>query len=541
MSYLLLTGATGLLGSYLLRDASERGIPMAVVARSSRTAGPARQRIEDQLVRWERISGRAYPRPVVFEGDLSLPALGLSEPQLDWVAENCHAMLHNAASLTFVADHPDGEPYRSNVAGVRNVLGLCARTGIAQFHHVSTAYVCGLRDDRVLESDVDVGQTPGNDYERSKLEAERLVRNAPHLRSVTVFRPAIIVGDAASGYTSTFHGLYVPLKAACGLVQAIATGEQVDLSSLLDTFSLDGSEKKNFVPVDWVSAAMTEIVANPSLHNQTYHLAPPQRTEVGLLAEVIQETLLEALIRESQEQRNDESPLRRKPEPQRAASPMAFSESLKDQMEVYRSYWRDDPIFDIRNTNAALPRHPAPVVDRAMLKRMCEFAIRSNFGWPKPPPQIPPLDTASLMASLVRDSPDKAPFPENAKPRSPTRFVGFSFSGPGGGDWCLTFRDGVPVGVSEGLRHGKGPVIRMNTTTLGDLLARKMDRETAVASGRVLWENDAPTPHHASHPVNGDPNDIATDSGAATDSTAAERAVDALLDAASPTPAASHG
>jgi len=540
MSCLLLTGATGLLGSYLLRDASERQIPMAVVARSSRTAGRARQRIEDQLVRWERISGRAYPRPVVFEGDLSLPALGLSEPQLDWLAENCHAVLHNAASLTFVADEPDGEPYRSNVAGVRNVLDLCERTGIAHFHHVSTAYVCGLREDRVLESDVDVGQTPGNDYERSKLEAERLVRQSPHLRSVTVFRPAIIVGDSASGYTSTFHGLYVPLKAACGLVQAIATGEHVDLSSLLDVFSLDGSEKKNFVPVDWVSAAMTEIVDNPSLHNQTYHLAPPERTEVGLLAEVIQETLLEALIRESQEPKDDDSGQRResgqrpKPNPQRAASPMAFSESLKEQMEVYRSYWRDDPIFDIRNTNAALPRRPAPVVDRAMLKRMCGFAIRSNFGWPKPPPQIPPLDTASLMASLVQDSSDNAPLPDNATSQPSTHLVGFSFSGPGGGDWCLTFRNGVPVGVSEGLRHGKGPVIRMNTTTLDHLLARKMDRETAVASGRVHWENDTPTPHNASHPVNGDPN------GRVIDPVSATRALDAFLDAAGAT-AAVHG
>lgn len=39
--------------------------------------------------------------------------------------------------------------------GTRNVLQLCRATGIRQFYHVSTAYVCGLRKGQVLEDELD--------------------------------------------------------------------------------------------------------------------------------------------------------------------------------------------------------------------------------------------------------------------------------------------------------------------------------------------------------------------------------------------------
>ena len=58
----------------------------------------------------------------------------------------------------------------------------------------------------MLETELDVGQTPGNDYEHSKIEAERLVRAADWLDPPTIYRPSIIVGDSRTGYTATFHG-----------------------------------------------------------------------------------------------------------------------------------------------------------------------------------------------------------------------------------------------------------------------------------------------------------------------------------------------
>jgi thioester reductase-like protein len=187
MQYTLLTGATGLLGNYLVRDLLHAGVPIAVVVRSNRKQ-TARQRMEVLLSHWDAHSDAPLPRPVVLEGDISQEDLGLDANDMRWAAESCGAVIHNAASLSFHATSADGEPYRSNIVGTQNVLDFARANGIRKFHHVSTAYVAGLRHGRVMETDVDVGQELGNDYEKSKLAAEKLVRNADFLDRPTVGR-----------------------------------------------------------------------------------------------------------------------------------------------------------------------------------------------------------------------------------------------------------------------------------------------------------------------------------------------------------------
>ena len=181
MSYHLLTGATGLLGNYLLRDLLLQEIPVAVLVRPNRKQ-TARQRIEAQMCAWDAEYGKPMPRPVVLEGDIAQADLGLDAVNIRWAAEYCSAVIHNAASLTFHSTSKDGEPWRSNIGGTRNVLEFSRSTGIRKFHHVSTAYVAGLRQGRILETELDVGQQFSNDYECSKLQAERSAKVAAGVR-----------------------------------------------------------------------------------------------------------------------------------------------------------------------------------------------------------------------------------------------------------------------------------------------------------------------------------------------------------------------
>ena len=78
--------------------------------------------------------------------------------------------------------------------------------------HVSTAYVSGRHAGEFGEQDLDVGQEFRNTYERSKHEAERLLRGADDL-PLAVARPSIVVGHSASGWTSAFNVLYWPMRA----------------------------------------------------------------------------------------------------------------------------------------------------------------------------------------------------------------------------------------------------------------------------------------------------------------------------------------
>src|ERR1700761_7135590 len=100
MAYDLLTGATGLLGNYLLRDLLLAGRQVAVIARRSRME-TTRQRVESILANWESELRRVLPRPPVLDGDIRQPGLGLDAAGREWVAENCDSVIHNAASLSF--------------------------------------------------------------------------------------------------------------------------------------------------------------------------------------------------------------------------------------------------------------------------------------------------------------------------------------------------------------------------------------------------------------------------------------------------------
>jgi nucleoside-diphosphate-sugar epimerase len=364
--HVLLTGATGLLGRYLVRDLLLADVPVAVVVRPSRRAS-AQDRMDGAMASWEEMLGRELPRPKVFAGDLSQENLGLSQEDIAWVDENCDSVLHNAASLTFVCTDPKGEPWRSNLHGTQNVLGLCERTGIRDFHHMSTSYTAGLRSGRILESELDEGQEFGNDYERSKVQAEQLVRAADFLSPPTIYRPAIIVGDSQNGFTTTFHGFYASLNLAYTLVSAMERGS-AEGTHPKTRLTLDGTERKNLIPVDWVSAVTTHIFTNRQFHGQTYHLTPTEAVTTADIRYVLEtaygygnsEFVGHGMVLEN---------------------PSELEQLFYEHLKVYNSYWRDDPEFDKSNTIAAAPHLPCPKVDRELLLMLARKAMEMEFRW----------------------------------------------------------------------------------------------------------------------------------------------------------------
>lgn len=365
--HLLITGSTGLLGRYLLKDLLLAGLPIATIVRPARRQSAA-DRMEAIMQTWEQKLGRRLPRPYVLEGDLSDELLGLDPESTAWVAENCQAVLHNAASLSFINGPRTSEPWRTNLTGTQHLLNLCEKVGIAEFHHVSTAYVCGTRQGRVYENELDEGQQLSNDYEQSKFEAEHLVRSAEFLNSTTIYRPSIIVGDSETGFSTTFHGFYVALQLAHTLRQG---WEELygDDDSACFRINLDGTELKNLVPVDWISSVINEIVNNSNLHNQTYHLTSDTPVSTDTIHKV-----LDACC-------DNQGVTRLIGAKTVIENPNDVEKLFYENMQVYGSYWKNDPEFDCTNTRTAAPHLPCPVMDEDRLMMLGKAAIAQDFRW----------------------------------------------------------------------------------------------------------------------------------------------------------------
>jgi nucleoside-diphosphate-sugar epimerase len=368
--YLLLTGATGLLGRYLLRDLLLEGKSVAVLIRS-RGRASAQERLQEVLHHWQTELCANLPRPVCLEGDLTVADLGLTAQARRWANRHCAAVLHNAASLTFFGKDPSSEPWHSNLTGTANVLEFCRHAGIRHLHYMSTAYVCGNRPGTILESELEHGFGFRNDYENSKYEAEKFVRSASFLESLTVYRPAVIVGDSRTGYTTSYHNLYSYFQFAWMLRQY--TNLQEDGRWCVPVrLNLTGNEGRNLIPVDWVSAVTTHLVLNPDHHGRTYHLTPLE----PVTAREIEDAMCSHF--------GYYGPRFVGPDGLGDGDLNEVEERFYEYVDRYTPYWNKEPVFDCTNTRTAAPHLPCPRIDIPCLHRLMDFAIQDRWGKRRP-------------------------------------------------------------------------------------------------------------------------------------------------------------
>ena len=118
-----------------------------------------------------------------------------------------------------------------------------------------------------------MGQEFHNPYERSKLEAERLVHERGERLPVTILRPSIVVGDRRSGWTASFNVLYPPLRAfARGLYPAVPAVRSAPV---------------DVVSIDYVADAILSVCEGDDGVGETYHLtAGADASTVGDLVDL---------------------------------------------------------------------------------------------------------------------------------------------------------------------------------------------------------------------------------------------------------------
>lgn len=368
--FAFLTGATGLVGQYLMRDLLLRGVRLAVLARPQKNVS-ALQRVEEVLNFWEAELGIAIPRPVVFEGDVSADRLGLSDDDYQWLSDHCDKVIHNAAVLRFHSSGQHDEPWRTNLGGTKNVLSLASECDIQHLHYVSTAYVCGNRTEAVLEADFTDQHGFRNEYEQSKFQSELLVRNVEGFDNKTIYRPVVISGDSKTGFTSTYHGLFVYLRLFSMFIPEQARGPDGKILTPVK-IPMEGNEPRNVVPVDWVSDVFCELFLNPQAHGRTYHLAPDQCLTPAEVIDACYDYFNSHGAEFCGTQIPDDHD---QPE---------YAEKIADNLAIYQQYESNDPSFDTTNLKQFAGHISCPPIDTATIHRYLDFGNSRNWGKQQP-------------------------------------------------------------------------------------------------------------------------------------------------------------
>lgn len=169
MKKVLVTGATGFLGKYVVEELVEHGYQVRAFGRNSKVG----RSLENSSVSF-------------FQGDLT---------KADDVLEACKGMdlVVHAGALSTVWG-PWEDFYQANVLGTKYVLEACRQTSIQRLVYVSSPSIYAAPKDQLAIKESDAPEENNlNNYIRSKLASEKLFNNYPDVPSI-ILRPRGLFG-----------------------------------------------------------------------------------------------------------------------------------------------------------------------------------------------------------------------------------------------------------------------------------------------------------------------------------------------------------
>lgn len=376
----LLTGATGFLGSHVMAALLKDGRRVVVLGRSaSGESLPARLR---RLLRWFAIE-HLEERLEFLEADFLRPRLGLSPGEYERLCRRGLPMLHCASDTRF------GERNReavlaANVGSLAQILEFAGSSRARFFHLLSSAYAAGTDRSECPEAPVDSLRF-NNVYEESKALAEKVVAGKCREAGIpyAVIRPAIVYGDARTGRSLKFNALYHPIRSLLLLrdiylddirknngAKAAECGIRLDRAGALILpvrIAIPHEGSINLVPVDYFTAAMLAILAKPE-SGAYYHITSHRGESMTRLA-AFTERFLNVSGIEVIAGAAGMAEMRNPPE-----------ELFDHFIRPYRPYISDRRTFQRENTDRATGGALPPDFSYEIFRRCMAFAVAVDWG-----------------------------------------------------------------------------------------------------------------------------------------------------------------
>ncbi|MGD1807086.1 amino acid adenylation domain-containing protein [Dapis sp. BLCC M126] len=261
---ILLTGATGFIGTYLLNELLQKTSANIYCLVRATDTNSAKQKLQSKLESYflwdEAFSSRIIP----LVGDLSAKSLGLSIEQFNYLANQIDVIYHNGALVNHIYPYSVLKP--ANVLGTQEILRLASKIHVKPVHFMSTLSVLSLPNNSestiIFESDT-LSEFPWNEkgYTHSKWVAEKLIMAAQDRGIPTcIYRLGMITGDTNTGVSNINDRI-------CRMIQGCI---QLGMVPTLE------DEKIGWVPVNEAIQAIVHLSQQEKSLGKAFHLTHPE-------------------------------------------------------------------------------------------------------------------------------------------------------------------------------------------------------------------------------------------------------------------------
>ncbi|MDC9588447.1 amino acid adenylation domain-containing protein [Xenorhabdus sp. XENO-10] len=371
----LLTGATGFLGAFLLRDLlSQTEINQVTCLVRAHNNDLALLRVKNNLKQYDLWKDEFLSKLQVLASDLEKPQLALSQQIYEKLSVECDVIFHLAAHVNYI--QPYSSHYSGNVLGTLNVLHFAVSKKTKPLHYVSTLSVFGpvklcSSVTRIYENDDIMPYLDGlqydSGYSQSQWVVERIIWQARDRGiPLAVYRPGFIMGDSLTGASN-------PKDFISRLVQGCIN---------INAYPLLINQRQEFVPVNYVSQALLNISMDNHRLGKAYHLGTPnnqQSIDMNPFFELINQFGYQLKGLPYSEWLNKlESDPKLAENPLMPLLPM-LSEKIYGQLTRWEVY-ENMPVYDAKNTESALKRKYdfyLPM-DKHLLERYLSYWIQAG-------------------------------------------------------------------------------------------------------------------------------------------------------------------
>lgn len=272
---IFITGATGFLGTHLLKELIENTKATLYCLVRAENEEHGFNRIKASMEKYKCWQESNRTRIIAVIGDLSKPLLGVKEEDFNELSKNIDLIYHNGALLNFIL--PYNQLKAINVQGTIECLRLACLGKAKYFNYISTfaVYDNPMYYNKVVYEDelLELVEEYPLCYTETKLVSEKLINIAVKRGlKACIFRPSEITG-------STKNGIWDLNDMVSRLFVSFISNREIP-NKLMNL---------NMVPVDFVSKAIVHLSLKEASLGKAFNLVNKDIITMDKLQKLISE------------------------------------------------------------------------------------------------------------------------------------------------------------------------------------------------------------------------------------------------------------